>query len=834
MALRIGPTLAAIVILAITGCSRLPFGALGASPRQAAQQGAAALSQSSKYVISGMVAWPTPASSNLRTQALASNIVSQATIALIDYNTGETYATTLSDNTGAFNLDIPGFTPASGETFILEAVKGADSQSPGSSTLRLRSAVEWNGSGWLSCTNSTVGGTIAINALTTALALEVGLGNAAVSDVIGAADNASPPDLLKSPINATVSAAEVLDLESAVNDYLLNNLDPVTQTSQVLPSISSASPSAGVVGEVVQIIGAGFVAVPGATTVQFNGVAAPIVAVTPTTIFATVPAQALSGTITVTTPVGTTTGPSFTIPNSSTVVINTFAPNPTSVGTILSVGGQGFVTPVSGNTVTFACNNSITIGATTYTCSGNLVSVQPQSGDAHSLGVVIPQNAISGPVQVSNAYGKSSNVWLSISITGTPVINDAFPNEGVDNQDMYLEGMLFGRTEGNVTFTDSTGKTYGAVVRQWRDNQVRVTVPWQVATGSATIMVTNSSNLSATTTWTVLNGTLNWGAATLVYNLPNQSGTDLLPAFSGHYLYLIGGGSPNGPVAPSNYISQMTLAADGGPGTVTPNIDTMPVTIGGPDAHGNDDTWQGDRFWAFDNDGTSAKAYLQFDQNGKYVSNHIIGPAFAILDGQSFFQHDTGITCGPKGCYMAGADESTSAAALNEIYELFNPEVGSIGPWQSIPFGGGTSFQDDSQIVLGNNLWMFGGCCGSNWGPVQASSPLMPDGTPTGLVKWGADPSGGNNDAWVEVVGNEMYYVPWNTSTVYEDPLMSGSYPKDYTGTWPTSTSLSPGGALPNQCSGERVVIGGYLYITGSCCGCSANGGGIWEVPMSS
>ncbi len=811
--------LAAILAMGLAGCSVFPIGKLG-SARQRAES---MLSRSGSDALTGQVAWPQPHTSNLKAQALASNVVSQATIALIDHNSGQTVATTVSDNTGAFNLSIPGFTPATSPDFYtLEAVKGANNQSPGSDTLRLRTIAQWTGSGWVSCTNAVAGsGTVAISSLTTALALEVGLTRASVSDVLGAVDiTTTPANLTKSPINATVSDTEIIDLEGAVNGYILNNLDPVAQTSQILPSVTALTPAAGVVGEVVSITGSGFVAVPGDTTVQFNGVTAPIVAVTPTTIFATVPAQALGGPVTVSTPIGSATGPTFTIPNSSTVVINMFAPNPTSVGSLLSIGGQGFVTPAANNTVTFACISG-------SGCSGGRVDGTVQSGDAHSLGVLIPQNAVSGAVQVTNAYGASSNVWLTISLTGTPVINDAFPSEGVDNQDMYLEGTLFGRTEGTVTFTDASGKTYGAVIRQWRDNQVRVNVPWQVAPGTATLTLTNSSNLSATTTWTVLIGNLNWGAATLVTNLPNQAGTDLLPAFSGHNLYLVGGGN-------SSEISQMSLAANGGPGAVQANIGSMPITTGGPDAHGNFNTWQGDRFWAFDNNGSSYKAYLQFDQNGNYVSSNIIGPAFAILNGVSFFQHDTGITCGPRGCYMAGADESTSAAALNEIYEIFNPEVDSIGPWQSIPFGGGNAFQDDSQIVLGNNLWMFGGCCGTSWGPVQASSPLMPDGTPTGLVRWGSDPSGGNNDAWVEVVGNTLYYVPWNTTTVYSDPLLSGSYPQDYTATWPTTTSISPTGILPPQCSEDHVVIGAYLYLTGSCCGCSADAGGVWAIPMSS
>ncbi len=819
MANALKVALAAVVTTVVAGCSAFPFN-LGGAHKAAVQQGQAALAKSGAVALSGLVEWPESPSSSPKTQALASNVVSQATVALIDHITGETVATTLSDNTGTFTLTIPGFSPVpSPDFYTLEAVKGANNQSPGSGTLRLRSIVEWNG-GWVSCTNAVAGsGTIAINNLTTALALEVGLTRASVTDVLGAADDSSPPDLLKSPINATVSGAEVIDLEGAVTGYILNNLDPVSQTSQISPQITSVSPMSGVVGDVVAINGSGFVSVPGATTVLFNGVTAPIVAVTPTTIFTTVPAQALGGPITVTTLIGSATGPTFTIPNSSTVAINMFAPNPTSVGSVLSIGGQGFVLPAGNNTVTFACVS----GAG---CSGGRVQGTVQSGDTHSLGVVIPQDAVSGAVQVSNAFGASSNVWLSISLTGTPVVNDAFPNEGTDNQDVYLEGTLFGRTQGTVTFTDVTGKTFGAIIRQWRDNMVRVTVPWQVQPGAATIAITNSSNLTATTPWTVLTGTLNWAGTQLVTQLPNQTGTDMLGAWSDRNLYIVGGGG-------SSEISQLALNADGSPGAVTANVAQMPITIGGPDFHQNFGTWQGDRFWAFDNNGTTSKAYLQFDQNGNYVSTNIIGPAFALLDGQPFFQHDTAITCGPKGCYMAGADESTSAAALNEIYEIFNPQVDSIGPWQSIPLGGGNAFQDAAQLVLGNNLWLMGGCCGTIWGSVQVSSPLEPDGTPTGMKYWGVSPTGGHI-AFIEPVGNTLYAGLGDSATVYSDPLLSGSYPQDYTGVWPTMTSISSYIGCLNQMG--HVVIGGYLYLLGNInwSGCpTVPTNAVYAVPIS-
>lgn len=841
--------LSAILVMVVAGCSVFPFKAmLGSTRQQAIAQGEAVLNHAASVSLHGVVDWPMPDSKNPRVQALATNVVSQATIAMIDESSGYTVATTLSDDNGNFTLNIPNFAPvASPDAYTIEAVKGASSQGPGASTLRLRTVAQWTGSGWVSCTNAAVGGTVAINGMTTALALEVGLTRAAASEVIGATDNNNPPDLLKNPLSQTgyptISGSEIFALETDVNDYILDNLDPVSNTSQIIPTVSSLNPTAGIVGQVVDLKGTGFVAVPGATTVKFNGVTAPIVAVTPTDVFCTVPDNALTGNVTVTTPLGTDTQTNtFTIPNSSTVVITTFAPNPSSVGTTLSIGGQGFTTPANTNTVTFTC----TPGTTLYgqTCPGTgLYSTTPISGDAHSIGVVIPLVAVSGPVQVSNTNGSSSNVYLSVSLTGTPYINDTFPTKGVANQDMEIEGLLFGKTPGTVDFTDSSGKTYAATIRQWRDGQIRVTVPWQTgnAPGPATITVTNSSNLSAKISWTVLAGNLQYGSPIYVGSLTSQTGPDILPVFSGHAIYLAGGGGSPG----TNVISELTLNSDGSPLALTSNVWTMTsgLQVGGPDAHLNKNTWQGDRYWLFDEAGTTGKGYMQFDQMGNFLgTTAIIGPAFSIVNGSTFFQHDTAIAGGNKGVYMFGADETTTTVESNLVWELYNSAVDSIGPWQEM--GMFDHMEDAEDIVLGNNLWIFGGAASTNGGPVgiSASSPIDQNGNPTGVVNWGSTPQmgagacvGGNcpggEYCWMEPIGNNWYGQAWDNAALFEDPLVSGTYPRDFSSTTITSNTLpsstTSGWASASigtaNCDNTSIVVGAYLYVIGDW-GCAGNG----------
>jgi len=97
---------------------------------------------------------------------------------------------------------------------------------------------------------------------------------------------------------------------------LAGNEDPTPAsrmfTISLQPTITSVSPASGPVGTLVTITGSGFVV--GATQVAFNGVAAIVRSVTPTTLTTTVPLDARTGPVTVTTSRGTGTSPqSFTV-----------------------------------------------------------------------------------------------------------------------------------------------------------------------------------------------------------------------------------------------------------------------------------------------------------------------------------------------------------------------------------------------------------------------------------------------------------------------------------------------------------------------------------------
>jgi sugar lactone lactonase YvrE len=92
-------------------------------------------------------------------QATAHEIISGATVSLIDPATGNTLSSAVTDANGNFILSFPGVSPTPGSFYTLEAVKGLSvGSSPnraGAAAVRLRSLLEWTG-GWVSLTGSQV------------------------------------------------------------------------------------------------------------------------------------------------------------------------------------------------------------------------------------------------------------------------------------------------------------------------------------------------------------------------------------------------------------------------------------------------------------------------------------------------------------------------------------------------------------------------------------------------------------------------------------------------------------------------------------------------------
>jgi YD repeat-containing protein len=108
----------------------------------------------------------------------------------------------------------------------------------------------------------------------------------------------------------------VIDSSGNVINYGYDPDGNITLVATTHPSgvaIYGLSPSSGLVGASVTIFGIGFSTTAGSNTVNFNGTPATVISSTATTIMTTVPTNATTGIISVTSPSGAASGPTFTV-----------------------------------------------------------------------------------------------------------------------------------------------------------------------------------------------------------------------------------------------------------------------------------------------------------------------------------------------------------------------------------------------------------------------------------------------------------------------------------------------------------------------------------------
>lgn len=165
------------------------------------------------------------------------------------------------------------------------------------------------------------------------------------------------------------------------------NILQINSTTVTRVSIAGFTPSAGAVGDIVTISGAGFSPYVSMNAVQLSGVEAPVLSATSSELTFTVPAGATSGNITVTCGITTATSSSaFTVVTG--VVVTDFSPKMGRAGTALTITGFDFdPNPLS---------NSVVIGAGT-------------GGSITSLNAIVGATASSGKVNVTTPSGTGTS-----------------------------------------------------------------------------------------------------------------------------------------------------------------------------------------------------------------------------------------------------------------------------------------------------------------------------------------------------------------------------------------------------------------------------------------
>jgi len=201
----------------------------------------------------------------------------------------------------------------------------------------------------------------------------------------------------------------------------------ITSTNFFLPpKLTSVTPNRGKPGTVVTLTGS---SLTGATDVRFGGTPAVFVAITDTTLSATVPEGGQTGAIVVSNPGGTSIpGLGFTVLGREPIV-DAFTPEFGIAGTVVTLSGLNFLS-TTGIEFSNAPASSFVIKSDT------------------SLSVTVPAGARTGPVVVKNVFGSGrttrnfivgTNASLSLTFSANPssvlageplVLNLEVRNEG--------------------------------------------------------------------------------------------------------------------------------------------------------------------------------------------------------------------------------------------------------------------------------------------------------------------------------------------------------------------------------------------------------------------
>lgn len=243
------------------------------------------------------------------------------------------------------------------------------------------------------------------------------------------------------------------------------------------PTIASFTPTSGPVGTNVTITGTGFT---GTTAVKFGGTSASFTFGSDTSLTATVPTGATTGTISVTAPGGTATSANAFTVTPPAPTISSFAPTSGTVGTNVTIAGTNFT------------------GTTAVKFAGTSASFTVVSDTA--LSATVPSGATTGLITVTTPGGTatSANAFtVTTVVPPAPTIQSFTPTSGPVGTKVTITGTNFtGTTQvtfagASATFTVVSGTSITAIVPTGaRNGSIAVTTPGGTATSSRTFRVT--------------------------------------------------------------------------------------------------------------------------------------------------------------------------------------------------------------------------------------------------------------------------------------------------------------------------------------------------------
>ena len=284
----------------------------------------------------------------------------------------------------------------------------------------------------------------------------------------GVPNNGSAIVVAPSP-SSTQTQARIM-VEAADNYFFdISNANFTITTPAPGPTITSFTPTGGLAGTVVMVLGSNFT---GATQVAFNGMAATAYTVSSATqLTATVPTGATTGPIAVTAPSGTgTSALAFTVAPPPTIV--SFAPATGYVGSVVMLTGTNFT------------------GASQVTFNG-VAAVSFTVNSATHITATVPAGATTGPVGVTTAVSTATS-GSSFTVVPAPAITSFTPARSAPGGLVIITG---------TNFTGASQVTFNGVVATFTVNsatQITATVPVGATTGLLAITTPAGTGTSAT------------------------------------------------------------------------------------------------------------------------------------------------------------------------------------------------------------------------------------------------------------------------------------------------------------------------------------------------
>jgi hypothetical protein len=270
----------------------------------------------------------------------------------------------------------------------------------------------------------------------------------------------------------TVSYVSRVTRDHAVRFLLAVSLSVVcflsASPAEAAPVIQLMTPQSGPVGTLVAIVGSGFGASQGASTVMFNGTPVTWVSWSTTSLQVQVPAGTASGNVVVTVSGKASNTKNFTV-----------RPPPVITGSSPTSGPVGATIAITGSNFTAGGTQSPQV------VFNPELFASPISSTDTSISVAVPAGATTGDILVSVGGGNSNGVLFTVT-SSDPSISNLVPSAGLVGTAVTIIGTSFGSSQGTstVTFNGTTGTPMS-----WSATSINVPVPTGATTGSVLVTV---------------------------------------------------------------------------------------------------------------------------------------------------------------------------------------------------------------------------------------------------------------------------------------------------------------------------------------------------------